>query len=125
MYDFAIKIMLTVVTIGAGFKGGEVTPLFLIGATLGSAMSLLLPLPTASLAGMGFVAVFAGAINTPIACTIIAIELFSIKCNLYVAIVCVVSYLFSNHISIYGSQVTGEPNHFRCFHQQGKRTDEI
>ena len=81
------KIILTVVTIGADFKGGEVTPLFLIGATLGTAMRLLLPLPTASLAGMGFVAVFAGATNTPIACTIMAIELFGIECGLYVAIV--------------------------------------
>ena len=88
-------------------------------------MSLLLPLPTASIAGMGFVAVFAGAINTPIACTIMAIELFGIECILDVAIVCVVSYLFSDHISIYGSQVIGEPNHFRCFHQQGKRMDEL
>ena len=68
MYDFAIKIILTVVTIGAGFKGEEVTSLFLIGATLGSATSLLLPLPTASLAGMGLVAVFAGTTSTLIAC---------------------------------------------------------
>ena len=63
-------------------------------------MSLLLLLPTASLAGMGFVAVFKGAINTPIACTIMAIELFGIKCGLYVAIAYVVSYLFSDHTNI-------------------------
>ena len=66
-------------------------------------MSLLLPLPTASIAGMGFVAVFAGTTSTLIACTILAIDLFGIECGLYVAIVCVVSYLFSDHISIYGS----------------------
>ena len=125
MYDFTIKIILTVVTIGAGFKGGEVTPLFLIGATLGSTMSLLLPLPTASLKEMGFVAVFAGAASTPIACTIMAIELFGIECILDVAIVCVVSYLFSDHISIYGSQVIDKPNYFRYSHHQGNRMDEL
>ena len=125
MYDFAIKIILTVVTIDAGFKGEEVTSLFLIGAIFGSAISLLLPLPTASLAGMGLVAVLAGTTSTLIACTILAIELFGIKCGLYVAIAYVVSYLFSDPISIYGSQVIGEPNHFRYSHHRGKRIDEL
>ncbi len=76
LYDFAIKMALTILTLAAGFKGGEVTPLFFIGATLGSALSFFIPLPTALLAGMGFVAVFAGATNTPLACMLMAIELF-------------------------------------------------
>ncbi|MBR8839478.1 MAG: chloride channel protein, partial [Stigonema ocellatum SAG 48.90 = DSM 106950] len=58
-WDFAAKVGLTALTLGAGFKGGEVTPLFFIGATLGNALSLILALPTALLAGMGFVGVFA------------------------------------------------------------------
>ena len=74
---------------------------------------------------MGFVAVFAGAINTPIASIIMAIELFGIECGLYVTIACVVSYLFSDHTSIYGSQDIGAPNHFRYSHHQGKRMDEL
>ena len=75
-YDFFLKLLFTSFTLGAGFKGGEVTPLFFIGATLGNALIWIIPLPMGLLAGMGFVAVFAGATNTPIACTIMGIELF-------------------------------------------------
>ena len=73
-YDFLLKILFTGFTLGAGFKGGEVTPLFFVGATLGSALSLIIPLPIAFLAGLGFVAVFSGATHTPIACTIMGME---------------------------------------------------
>eukprot|EP00744_Colponema_vietnamica_P032209 GILI01052004.1.p1 GENE.GILI01052004.1~~GILI01052004.1.p1 ORF type:complete len:268 (-),score=-25.94 GILI01052004.1:2-805(-) len=66
--DFLIKILFTSFTLGAGFKGGEVTPLFFIGATLGNALIWFVPLPMALLAGLGFVAVFAGAPHVPIAC---------------------------------------------------------
>lgn len=112
-YDFAIKLALTVLTLAAGFKGGEVTPLFFIGATLGSALSIALPLPVALLAGMGFVAVFAGATNTPLACTIMAMELFGSQCGIYVAIACIVSYLLSGHTGIYEKQIIGEAKHRR------------
>ena len=101
--DFAVKILLTAITLGAGFKGGEVTPLFFIGATLGSALSLFLPLPVGLLAGMGFVAVFAGAAKTPVACCIMAIELFGLSCGIYITIACVVSYLLSGSYSIYNA----------------------
>lgn len=111
--DFLLKMAFTVVTLAAGFKGGEVTPLFFIGAALGSALSLFLPLPTGLLAGMGFVAVFAGATNTPLACMLMGIELFGAECGIYVAIACVVSYLFSGHNSIYSRQKIGEPKHRR------------
>ncbi|MET5020032.1 chloride channel protein, partial [Burkholderia pseudomallei] len=76
VYDFAGTVAFTVVTLASGFKGGDVTPLFYIGATLGNALSSLLALPAPVLAGLGFVAVFAGAANTPNASTIMAIELF-------------------------------------------------
>lgn len=124
-YDFAIKMALTIITLSAGFKGGEVTPLFFIGATLGNALSLFIPLPTGLLAGMGFVAVFAGATNTPIACSIMAIELFGAECGVYVAIACVVSYLLSGHNSIYGRQVIGEAKHQRYANHEGKRLNEL
>jgi H+/Cl- antiporter ClcA len=88
-YDFAIKLLLTVFTLSAGFKGGEVTPLFFIGATLGNALSLFIPLPMGLLAGMGFVAVFAGAANTPIACIVMSVELFGIAPGGYIAVACV------------------------------------
>lgn len=104
-YDFVLKIIFTIITLSAGFKGGEVTPLFFIGATLGNALSYFVPLPMGLLAGMGFVAVFAGATNTPLACILMGIELFGSECGVFVAIACVVSYLLSGHTSIYRSQV--------------------
>jgi len=120
IYVFALKMAFTILTLSAGFKGGEVTPLFFIGATLGSALSLFIPLPTALLAGMGFVAVFAGATNTPLACMIMAIELFGTECGIYAAIACVVSYLLSGHNSIYNKQVIGEVKNVRHNNQSGK-----
>jgi H+/Cl- antiporter ClcA len=110
-YDFLLKLLLTTFTIGVGFKGGEVTPLFFVGATLGSALSALLPLPVSFLAGLGFVAVFAGATNTPIACTLMGIELFGIEAGIYLGIACVAAYLFSGHTGIYTAQVVGTPKH--------------
>jgi H+/Cl- antiporter ClcA len=88
-YDFFIKLLLTVFTLSAGFKGGEVTPLFFIGATLGNALSFFIPLPMGLLAGMGFIAVFAGAANAPIACIIMSVELFGAAPGGYIAVACV------------------------------------
>jgi len=123
-YDFALKLAFTVLTLSAGFKGGEVTPLFFIGAALGNALSYFLPLPVGLLAGMGFVAVFAGATNTPLACIMMAIELFGSECGIFVAIACVVAYLFSGHNSIYHSQVIGQPKNEILSDSEGKRIRE-
>ena len=98
------KFVFTAVTLGAGFKGGEVTPLFFIGATLGNALSYIMPLPSTLLAGMGFVAVFAGAANTPVASSLMAMEMFGAEAGAYAAIACVFSYLFSGHTGIYHAQ---------------------
>jgi H+/Cl- antiporter ClcA len=103
-FDFLLKILFTGFTLGCGFKGGEVTPLFFVGATLGSALSLVIPLPIALLAGMGFVAVFSGATHTPIACTAMGIELFGLESGLYIALACVIAYLVSGSIGIYSAQ---------------------
>jgi len=110
-WDFAAKFLFTAVTLGTGFKGGEVTPLFYIGATLGNALSHILPLPPSLLAGMGFVAVFGAAANTPIASTLMAIELFGAEAGAYAAIACVVGYLFSGHAGIYHAQRVGKSKH--------------
>lgn len=104
-YDFLLKILFTGFTLGAGFKGGEVTPLFFVGATLGSALSLVVPLPIALLAGMGFVAVFSGATHTPIACTIMGMELFGLESGLFIGIACLIAYFCSGSIGIYNSQL--------------------
>ncbi|MBF4505857.1 voltage-gated chloride channel family protein [Flavobacterium sp. JLP] len=104
-YDFLLKILFTGFTLGAGFKGGEVTPLFFVGATLGSALSLIIPLPIAFLAGLGFVAVFSGATHTPIACTIMGIELFGLQPGIFIAVACTIAYFSSGSIGIYKSQI--------------------
>ncbi|MFD2938835.1 voltage-gated chloride channel family protein [Flavobacterium notoginsengisoli] len=104
-YDFLLKILFTGFTLGAGFKGGEVTPLFFVGATLGSALSFVIPMPIALLAGIGFVAVFSGATHTPIACTIMGMELFGIAPGLFIAIACTVAYFSSGSVGIYKSQI--------------------
>jgi H+/Cl- antiporter ClcA len=108
---FLLKLIATSFILGVGFKGGEVTPLFFIGATLGSALSVFVPLPVSLLAAMGFVAVFAGATHTPIACTIMGIELFGLECGIYVGIACFIAYFFSGYLGIYAAQVVKGPKH--------------
>ena len=124
-YSFLIKIILTTFTIGWGFKGGEVTPLFFIGATLGSALSGWIPLPIGILAAMGFVGVFAGATNTPLACTLMGIELFGIEAGVYLAITCIVAYIFSGHTSIYNSQIIGSPKNINQECEKGKQVKNL
>jgi H+/Cl- antiporter ClcA len=111
IYDWFAKFLFTAVTLGSGFKGGEVTPLFFIGSTLGNSLSHILPLPASLLAAMGFVAVFAGAANTPIASTLMAVELFGAEAGAFAGIACVLSYLFSGHAGIYRAQRVGEHKH--------------
>lgn len=106
-YDWIAKTGLTGFTLGAGFKGGEVTPLFFTGATLGNALSAWIPLPLALLAGMGFVSVFSGATNTPMACTVMGMELFGYEAGIFLALSCGIAYVFSGKGSIYSSQDLG------------------
>lgn len=108
---WAWKILFTAVTLGAGFKGGEVTPLFGIGATLGNAFAHLAGQPTAPYAALGFVAVFAGAANTPLACTLMGIELFGGGLALPLFAACFLSYLVSGHQGIYRAQRLDAPKH--------------
>jgi H+/Cl- antiporter ClcA len=103
-FDFLIKILLTTLTLSAGFKGGSVTPLFFIGATLGNALFIFIPLPIGLLAGIGFVAVFSGATKTPIACCLMGIELFGIESVIYVVFACFTAFFASGRKSIYGNQ---------------------
>ena len=123
--DWAWKLVLTALTLGCGFKGGEVTPLFFMGAALGSALAVVLPLPVALLAAMGFVGVFAGGANTPLACTLMGLELFGIHAGVYLALASVVAYLFSGHHGIYGSQVVGQAKHLHQGRQQGQRLGDL
>lgn len=98
------KTVYTTITLGTGFKGGEVTPLFYIGATLGNTLSGLLNAPTALFAAIGFIAVFAGATKTPIACTLMGMELFGADYTLFFAAGCFTAYLCSGNTGIYTAQ---------------------
>ena len=103
-FDFVGKLFFTVLSLGAGFQGGEVTPLFEIGATLGSSLAPLLHLSIPFLAGLGFIGVFSGATNTPIACFIMGIELFGSEAAVYFFMVCLISFMCSGNSGIYASQ---------------------
>ncbi len=108
-WSWALKLLFTVVTLSCGFKGGEVTPLFFIGAALGNALGGVLGVPPDLFAALGFVAVFAGAANTPLACTIMGVELFGGTYLVPIAVACFVAYLCSGHNGIYLSQRVAVP----------------
>ena len=104
VYAFALKLVFTAITLSAGFLGGEVTPLFFVGAALGSVLARLLGVPIALGAGVGLAAVFAASSNTPLALSIMAIELLGAPVLPHVMIVCVVAYLLTGQRSIYPAQ---------------------
>ncbi len=103
-WEPVFKTGFTALTIGSGFKGGEFVPLVFIGATLGSALGLILPVSFQLLAAVGFAAVFAGASNTPIACSLMAMEIFGPQIAPYAVVACFASYYCSGHHGIYKSQ---------------------
>ena len=104
-FDFALKLLLTSLTLSAGFKGGEVTPLFFIGATLGNVLIWFIPLPMVLLAGMGFVAVFAGATHCVVASIIMGMELFGIQAGMYVGLASLAAYFASGRNGIYNAKL--------------------
>ncbi len=103
-FAFAAKLLFTSVTLSAGFLGGEVTPLFFVGATLGSVLARLLGLPIELGAGVGIGAVFGAAANTPLALSIMAVELLGSAAFPHVMIVAAIAYVLSGHRGIYPSQ---------------------
>lgn len=111
LYTFLLKALYTIGSLGSGFKGGEVTPLFYIGSTMGNAIAPFLHTNASFMAGLGFVAVFAGAANTPLASSLMAIELFGGEIGIYAVLACVMSYLFSGHSGIYRAQRIGQTKH--------------
>jgi len=108
-WAFALKLLFTAITLGTGYLGGEVTPLFVIGSTLGYALSGPLGIEAELLASIGLVALFAGASNTPLACAIMGIELFGSAAAPYLFLGCVVAYLASGHRGIYTTQRIYQP----------------
>ena len=103
-WAWLLKLLFTAVTIGCGFKGGEVVPSFFVGATFGCAAGALLGLPPGFAAAIGLVAVFCGAVNCPIASVVLSVELFGADAMLYFAIACAISYVLSGYCGLYSSQ---------------------
>ena len=101
---FEVKLLLTAITIGTGFVGGEVIPLFIIGALAGATFANLIGANIALFAIVGSVAVLAGAANTPLACAILGIELFGGNGAILFGVVCVAAYATSGHTGIYHAQ---------------------
>lgn len=101
---FILKLIFTVVTISAGFKGGEIVPAFFVGATFGAAASAFLGLDTGVCAAIGMCAMFCGITNCPVASIILGVELFGADNILYFAIACAISYVASGYFGLYGSQ---------------------
>lgn len=103
-FSWLWKLIFTVVTIGSGYKGGEVTPLFFIGAALGNTLAVMMGAPVDLFAAIGLVALFSGATNTPIACTMMGMELFGVTHAPWFGLACCMAYLFSGDHGIYTSQ---------------------
>lgn len=104
-YAFIMKIIFTTITLSLGGSGGIVTPIFFIGSTAGSLFSGILGADPATLSAIGFVSVLAGAANTPIAASVMAVELFGPEVAPYAAVACVISFLMTGHRSVYPSQI--------------------
>jgi H+/Cl- antiporter ClcA len=104
-YDFLLKMLFTIVTLSFGGSGGVVTPMLFIGAAAGSYFAQILGVDNATFAAIGMVSLLSGAANTPIAASIMALELFGPAVASYAAISCVISFLMTGHRSIYPSQI--------------------
>lgn len=107
------KLLFTAITLAAGFKGGEVTPLFFIGAALGNLLAIWLGGPSDLFTALGFVALFAGASNTPLACTIMGAELFGSTHLLEMGLVCFAAFLCSSRQGIYRAQRVSDSKKYR------------
>ena len=106
-YDWLLKFILTILTLSAGFQGGEVTPLFSIGASLGVVLGGVFHLPIELVAALGYASVFGGATNTLFAPIFIGGEVFGYAYIPYFFVVCTVSYIFNMNKSIYSLQKVG------------------
>ena len=101
---FLLKLVFTAITLGCGFKGGEVVPTFFIGATLGCVAGPLIGIPAGFAAALGLVCVFCGAVNCPIASIVLSVELFGASALIYFALACGIAYMLSGYFGLYSSQ---------------------
>ena len=102
--DFILKLLLTAVTLGAGYKGGEIVPTFYIGATLGCTIAPLLGLDPMLAAELALVGLFCGTVNCPIASILLSVELFGSDNFIFFGTTAAVSYMLSGYYSLYSGQ---------------------
>lgn len=124
-FDFLIKILFTCITLSFCGSGGIVTPIFFIGATAGSAFAVTMGLDPSLFAAIGMVSLLAGAANTPISASIMAIEFFGPELAPYAAISCIVSYVMTGHRTIYPSQVIDTSKSPSIFIQRGIKMEDL
>jgi H+/Cl- antiporter ClcA len=123
-YDPIIKILATAVTLSFGGSGGIVTPIFFVGTTSGCFLAPYFGMDPATGAAIGMVALLAGCANTPIAASVMAIELFGASLSPYAAVACIVSFLMVGHRSVYPSQILAMVKSASLHFDTGKSFDE-
>ena len=124
-FDPAMKFILTVLSLGAGFQGGEATPLFAIGASLGGFLGSASGISPALLAGLGLIGVFGSATNTPLTTIILGVELYGTAGLPYYILTAVIGYYAMGHNSIYSSQRVLASKHPGLSQHRGKSIREI
>src|SRR5699024_4339873 len=98
---FLLKIIFTAVTLGCGFKGGEIVPTLVVGATFGNVFGALLGLPPEFAAALGMIGLFCGVVNCPISSLLLSVELFGSAGLVYFAVICGVCYVLSGYSGLY------------------------
>ncbi|UCD34544.1 MAG: chloride channel protein [Nitrospiraceae bacterium] len=124
-FDFAFKILFTAVTLAFCGSGGVVTPIFFTGVTAGSFIGMVLGYDPSMFAAIGMVSLLAGAANTPISASIMAMEFFGPEIAPYAAVSCIVSYLMTGHRSVYPSQVLATTKSPSIFIQPGVMMEHL
>jgi H+/Cl- antiporter ClcA len=124
-YTFILKTIFSSITLNFGGSGGIVTPIFFIGATSGALFAEISGLDVATFSAIGLVSLLAGAANTPIASSIMAVELFGPKIAPYAAVACVISFLMTGHRSVYPSQVLAIKKSPSIQVETGKEIEEV
>ncbi|MDD5072579.1 MAG: chloride channel protein [Candidatus Omnitrophica bacterium] len=124
-YAFILKIIFTSVTLNFGGSGGIVTPIFFVGSAAGVVFAKFLGLDVATFAAIGMVSLLAGAANTPIAASIMAVELFGPTVAPYATLGCIISFLMTGHRSVYPSQVLAVKKSSSIEVETGKVIEEL
>ena len=121
----AMKVLFTSITLNFGGSGGIVTPIFFIGATAGNIFGRALGMDPAVFAAIGMVSLLAGAANTPISASIMAVEIFGPVVAPYAAVACVISFLMTGHRSVYPSQVLSMSKSSSIAVEQGREMSDM